>query len=57
MYLLFVRIVHNMVGVRSIFNKIRPPGSKLGVLDLMVLQFEFEISVDSNELRIDPPCE
>ena len=46
-----------MAGVRSIFNKIRPPGSKLGVLDLMVLQFEFEISVDSNELRIDPPCE
>jgi len=52
-----MRIVRNVAGVCSVFDEIRPPRPKLGILDLAVLRFELEVSINSNKLCVDPPCE
>lgn len=54
-YIFLVWVCCNVVGVLCVLNEIRPPRSKFRIFDLTVLQLEFEVGVDSNELSVGPP--
>lgn len=52
-----MRIVGNVAGIRGVLYKIRPPGPELWILDLAILRFEPEISINGDKLCVDPPYE
>ena len=56
-YIFLVGVPCNVAGILRIFDEIRPPRSELWILDLAVLQLEFEVGVKSDELRINPSKE
>ena len=47
-YIFFMRIVGNVAGVRSVLYKIRPPRPELWILDLAILRFEPEVSINGD---------
>jgi len=52
-----MRVIGEVTGVLRVLNKICPPRSKFWILNPAVLQLESEVSINGDELSIDPPRE
>jgi len=54
-YVFLMWVACNVEGVLRVLDEVRPTGSKFRVINPTVLQFEFEVSINGDELSIDPP--